>query len=224
MDSRDCFLAKYRLCFDGLIKTPLYFNPKVDIVMFSDELALQLFLDAVNHLPSAGAREDVAPVRKDAIRWIIDNRPKGYRMAKNIPDNLALDPAAGGVRYRFKLRTLLERLPALKQFAFCYLDRYIEENSRQLMIRFLKGLEKEMNERLQLARENSNKTIAQSAGNCPSILMLHCPENRILAVSRGSGDNAIECKWSTVTMSLPTRDWECSRSLGEWSVEAFGGQ
>ena len=91
-----------------MLEQPIYFNPKVDIALFSNEYALELFSDAVNHLPSAETRQSVAPVRKAAIRWTITTPKTNVQ----VPENLALDPV-GGKRYRSKLRILFERLPTL---------------------------------------------------------------------------------------------------------------
>ena len=62
-----------------------------------------------------------------------------------------------GKRYRVKLRTLLERLPTLEHFAFCYLFRQTMPDYRKNMIRFVKKLEHQMEERLQLAKETGDK-------------------------------------------------------------------
>jgi hypothetical protein len=50
-DSRNFFLGIYSLCFDGILKIPTYFAPKVDIILFSNEHEVYLFSDAVNHIP-----------------------------------------------------------------------------------------------------------------------------------------------------------------------------
>ncbi|PMD35708.1 hypothetical protein L207DRAFT_533805 [Hyaloscypha variabilis F] len=158
-DSRQLFLGKYRLCFGSMLEKPIYFNPKVDIVMFSNEYALELFSEAVNHLPSAETREDVAPVRKAAIRWTC---LKDTHRGVPVPENIALDPKVKGSEYRWKLRILSERLDTLQQFAFCYLDRRIGDASRANMIRFVESMEAEMSERFTIARKNRNPSIAQS--------------------------------------------------------------
>jgi hypothetical protein len=206
-DSRQLFLGKYRLCFGSMLEKPIYFNPKVDIVMFSNEYALELFSEAVNHLPSAETREDVAPVRKAAIRWTC---LKDTHRGVPVPENIALDPKVKGSEYRWKLRILSERLDTLQQFAFCYLDRRIGDASRANMIRFVESMEAEMSERFTIARKNRNPSIAQSAGNCPSIIMLHCPTIRTSDIP--DTDN-----WKMNTMDLGSRAWECSRFLENWS-------
>ena len=225
-DSRTCFLAKYRLCFDGMIKHPLYFDPKADVVMFKNEYALELFSNAVNGLPSADVRESVAPVRKAAIRWTVDKTrrtPAAQGVVTPFVENIALDASPGGARYRLKLRILFERLPTLKQFGFCYLDRDIGKGHRKNMIRFVESMEQEMKERLEAAKEITNKSITESTGNCPSILTLHCPEERIVKKLQ-EGPSYSQIDWSTVTMSLETRTWECSRDLVDWDAVAFGGR
>jgi hypothetical protein len=204
-----------------MLARPVYFCPKVDVVLFSNEYALELFSDAVNHLPSAEARESVAPVRKAAIRWTVNNGGNNMTVHGTVekePENLALDPV-GGVRYRMKLRTLLERLPTLEHFAFCYLSRSIAPDSRRYMVRFVERLEQQMEERLQLVKENRNKSITESVGKNPSIVMLQCPTGKVLLRRvAGFGKRDQWNTWPTECMELGTRAWECSRDFEDFDL------
>ncbi|KAE9380711.1 hypothetical protein N431DRAFT_395888 [Stipitochalara longipes BDJ] len=221
-DSRECFLSSYSLCFDVMLQQPIYFNPKIDVVLFSNEYALELFSDAVNHLPSAESRESIAPVRKAAIQWLL---PKDYQGApyrttaaqQNTVDNLALD-LAGGTRYRTKMRILLERLPNLKEFAFCYPWQTMSALSKEKMVQFVERLEEQMRERMQMAKENRNKSIAEAVGKCPSIVVLHFPTGRAYLQGREQGRGpVVRNEWgrrvttTAPTMDLASRTWECSR-------------
>ncbi len=183
-----------------------------------------LFSDAINHLPSTEVRASVAPVRKAAIRWII----RKYNATTVTPIALGYE-GEEGMRYRNELRTLFERLPTLKEFAFCYLFRSIGEMFKRNMVHFVEGMEREMRERTQIAKENENKSIAASAGNIPSIVMLKCPTDRASRLRRcrrglpnvrllrhRNGMDEDWCIWTIESMELETRPWERSRDFEDF--------
>ena len=209
-DSRAFFLDNYRLSFDGFLRNPIYFSPKNDVVLFSNEYALELFTDALNLIPWADARASVAPVRKAAIRWTTSQAPEGDGRSKI---NLALEDTPIAIEYKLKLRVLLERLTTLEKFAFLYLFRSIGEKPREEMVNFVVGLENQMSERKYVAKKegkkNTNILLTPWASHVPEIVMLQCPTGVALEEVGGSDDEWDE--WGKETWELETREWECSR-------------
>jgi hypothetical protein len=87
------------------------------------------------------------------------------------------------------------------------------------MVRFAKRLEQQMEERLQLVKENGNKSIAESAGKNPSIVMLQCPTGKVLLRRvAGLGKRDQWHTWPTECMELGTRAWECSRDFEDFDL------
>jgi hypothetical protein len=211
-DSRACFLDNYHLSFDSFLRNPIYFSPKYDVVLFSNEYALELFTDALNLVPWAEARASVAPVRKAAIRWTL-SWEQGSTREKT---NLALEntPIANG--YKLKLRVLLERLTTLEKFALLYLFRSIEEEPKAEMVNFVEGLENQMNERREVAKKegkkNTNIPLTPWANHVPELVMLQCPTGVALQSDVGRHDSDDHWGlWGKETWELGTREWTCSR-------------
>ena len=201
-DSRAFFLDNYRLSCDGFLRNPIYFSPKNDVVLFSNEYALELFTDELNLIHWPEARASVAPVCKAAIRWT----PK---------TTLQLENTWIATGYKLKLRVLLERLTTLEKFAFLYLFRSIGEKSREEMVNFVVGLENQMSERKYVAKKegkkNTNIPLTPWASHVPEIVMLQCPTGVAFERVGGSDDEDEWDDWGKETWELETREWECSR-------------
>lgn len=217
-DSRAFFLDNYHLSFEGFLRNPIYFSTKYDVVLFSNEYALELFTDALNLIPWAEARASVVPVRKAAIRWTTYPASGDEHRSKT---TLALEdtPVADG--YKLKLRVLLERLTTLEKFAFLYLFRSIEEEPKADLVNFVEGLENQMSERKEVAKKegkkNTNIPLTPWANHVPEIVMLQCPTGVALQ-SGGSEDMWHE--FGKDTWELGTREWVCSRFEPDYKSES----
>lgn len=187
-DSRAFFLDNYHLSFDGFLRNPIYFSPKYDVVLFSNEYALELFTDALNLIPWAEARASVAPVREAAIRWEISCDQRGSHHSRT---SLALEDTPIAHEYKLKLRVLLERLTTLEKIAFLYLFRSIHEEHKAEMVNFVEGLENQMSERKEVAKKegkkNTNIPLTPWASHVPEIVILQCPTG--VALHSGSSDD-----------------------------------
>jgi len=103
----------YPPCFEGILPYPIYFRPKIDTALFSDEYALQAFSDYVNHIPWLEARQAIAPIRKAAMRYSRQSEMAPYKRR----GNLTYESGYVG-EFKVKLRTIFERLDTVEEFSF----------------------------------------------------------------------------------------------------------